>query len=125
LHENAVAPDRSAVSLLHLAEQAPADVVGALSQLVPSGRELAAVAHFCSGRIASSDVASTPGRHVLAFRLSEGSWSGPTCSRDARSRSRGRSGPERTLITTHATGSPEKQWSGRTSVAAGTVKLTA
>ena len=33
-HEKAVAPDRSAVSLLHLAEQAPAEVVGALSQLV-------------------------------------------------------------------------------------------
>ena len=31
---NAVARDRSAVSLLHLAEQAPAEVVGALSQLV-------------------------------------------------------------------------------------------
>jgi len=34
LHQNAVAPDRSALSLLHLAEQAPAEVVGALSQLV-------------------------------------------------------------------------------------------
>ena len=34
LHENAVTRDRSAVSLLHLAEQAPAEVVGALSQLV-------------------------------------------------------------------------------------------
>jgi hypothetical protein len=34
LHENAVEPDGSAVSLLHLAEQAPAEVVGALSQLV-------------------------------------------------------------------------------------------
>ena len=33
LYENAVATDRSAVSLLHLAEQAPAEVVGALSQL--------------------------------------------------------------------------------------------
>jgi hypothetical protein len=37
LHENAVAPDRSAVSLPHLAEQAPAEVVGALSQLVQGG----------------------------------------------------------------------------------------
>jgi hypothetical protein len=37
VHENAVAPDRSAVSLLHLAEQAPAEVVGAFSQLVPRG----------------------------------------------------------------------------------------
>ena len=38
LHENAVAPNRSAVSLLHLAEQPPAEVVGALSQLVLRGR---------------------------------------------------------------------------------------
>jgi ABC-type antimicrobial peptide transport system ATPase subunit len=37
LHENAVAPDGSAVSLLHLAEQASAEVVvGPLSQLVQS-----------------------------------------------------------------------------------------
>ena len=42
-HEKAVAPDRSAVSLLHLAEQAPAEVVGALSQLVEAGRESPAV----------------------------------------------------------------------------------
>ena len=39
LHENAVAPDRSAVSLLHVAEQAPAKVVGVLSQLVRSGSQ--------------------------------------------------------------------------------------
>ena len=38
LHENAVAPDRSAVSLLHLAEQARAEVVGALSQLDDEGQ---------------------------------------------------------------------------------------
>ena len=37
LHQNAVATDRS-VSLLHLAEQAPAEVVGALSQHVQPGR---------------------------------------------------------------------------------------
>ena len=41
LHENAVAPNRSAVSLLHLAEQPPAEVVGALSQLVRSGSQRA------------------------------------------------------------------------------------
>jgi len=34
-HENAEAPDRSVASPLHLAEQAPAVVAGALSQLVP------------------------------------------------------------------------------------------
>jgi hypothetical protein len=34
LHANAVAPGRSLVSLLHLAEQAPAKVEGALFQLV-------------------------------------------------------------------------------------------
>ena len=37
LHENAGAPDRSAVSLLHLVEQAPAEVVGALSPARSSG----------------------------------------------------------------------------------------
>jgi hypothetical protein len=39
LHEHAVAPGRSAVSLVHLAKQAPAEVVGALSQLVPCDSE--------------------------------------------------------------------------------------
>ena len=39
LHGNAAAPDGSAVSLLHLAEQAPAEAVGALSQLVQPGRD--------------------------------------------------------------------------------------
>ena len=47
LHENAVAPDRSAVSLLRLAEQAPAEVVGALSQLVRTSSNPAAVPCLC------------------------------------------------------------------------------
>ena len=43
LHENAVARDRSAVSLLHPAERAPAAVGSALFQLVRTSSEPAAV----------------------------------------------------------------------------------
>ena len=39
--------------------------------VVRSRRRAAAVPHFCSGGTAGSDLASTPGRHVLAFRAEQ------------------------------------------------------
>jgi hypothetical protein len=53
----------------------------ALPQLVRSRRQLETGAHFCSGHIVSSDLASTPSRRVVAFRAEEGRG---RCRREAR-----------------------------------------
>ena len=60
LHENAVARGRSAVSLLHLAEQAPAEIVAALSQLVQFGSQHSDGAAYRSPRLTSPNGLAYP-----------------------------------------------------------------
>ena len=58
--------------LLLLAEQERAATRGALLEVVHLGSQLGACAHFCSGRIVSSELASTADDRMLEFRAKEG-----------------------------------------------------